>query len=348
MKFPSFGRDEEESILSDHDPHLDPHRPGLGVTELTGAVRTGTPYIGAAEAANELGEFRSLRADVWRQFRRHKGALVGIVTLTIITLLCFLGPIILTFDTATPNVANANRNAGWPHIWGTDNLGRDAFARALIGGRISLAVGFVAMTVSILVGVLVGVAAGFFRRMDGPLMRFTDLFLSLPLLPVLLVVIVLFRDPVQDSLGDGMGIFLLMVLIIGGTSWMQTARIVRGEVLAIKEQEFILASRSIGTRPRRIISQHVIPNVLSPVIVAASLGIAVAILTESAVSFLGLGFPLELPTWGRLLNEAKDRISLNIWLVAGPGLLLSLTVMSVNFIGDGLRDALDPQGRSSG
>ena len=143
-------------------------------------------------------------------------------------------------------------------------------------------------------------------------MRFTDLFLSLPLLPVLLVVIVLFRDPVQDSLGDGLGIFLLMVLIIGGTSWMQTARIVRGEVLAIKEQEFILASRSIGTRPRRIISQHVIPNVLSPVIVAASLGIAVAILTESAVSFLGLGFPLELPTWGRLLNEAKDRISLNI------------------------------------
>jgi peptide/nickel transport system permease protein len=204
------------------------------------------------------------------------------------------------------------------------------------------------MAVSIVLGALVGVVSGFFRRLDGPLMRFTDLFLSLPLLPVLLVVIVLFRDPVQDSLGDGLGIFLLMVLIIGGTSWMQTARIVRGEVLAIKEQEFILASRSIGTRPHRIISQHVIPNVLSPVIVAASLGIAVAILTESAVSFLGLGFPLETPTWGRLLNEAKDRISLNIWLVAGPGLLLSLTVMSVNFIGDGLRDALDPQGRSSG
>ena len=158
----------------------------------------------------------------------------------------------------------------------------------------------------------------------------------------------LFRDPVQDSLGDGLGIFVLMVLIIGGTSWMQTARIVRGEVLAIKEQEFILASRSIGTRNSRIIINHIIPNVLSPVIVAASLGIAVAILTESAVSFLGLGFPLELPTWGRLLNEAKDRITLNIWLVAGPGLLLSLTVMSVNFIGDGLRDALDPKQRGHG
>jgi peptide/nickel transport system permease protein len=137
-------------------------------------------------------------------------------------------------------------------------------------------------------------------------------------------------------------------LIIGGTSWMQTARIVRGEVLALKEQEFILASRSVGTRPMRIIGKHIVPNVMSPVIVSASLGIAIAILTESAVSFLGLGFPLNLPTWGRLLNEAKDRMSLNIWLVAGPGLLLSLTVMSVNFIGDGLRDALDPQNRSKG
>ncbi len=304
--------------------------------------------IDPVAAEGELREFRSLRADVWRQFRRHKGALAGMVMLTVIVLGCFLGPILLPFDTSTPVVLNANRNAGWPHIWGTDNLGRDAFARALIGGRISLLVGFVAMAVSILLGALVGVLAGYFRLLDGALMRITDLFLSLPLLPVLLVVIVLFRDPVQEKLGDGLGIFVLMVLIIGGTSWMQTARIVRGEVLTIKEQEFILASRSIGTRSRRIIVQHILPNVLSPVIVSASLGIAVAILTESAVSFLGLGFPLELPTWGRLLNDAKDRISLNIWLVAGPGLLLSMTVMSVNLIGDGLRDALDPQVRSKG
>ncbi len=302
----------------------------------------------AQAAANELGEFRSLRTDVWRQFRRHKGAMLGVVLLVLITLLCVLGPVILTFDTSTPNVSNANRPAGWPHIWGTDNLGRDAFARALIGGRISLAVGFTAMLVSIFVGTFVGVVSGFFRRADGPLMRLTDLFLSLPLLPVLLVVVVFFRDPMQDWLGPSLGIFVLMVMIIGGTSWMQTARIVRGEVLAVKEQEFILASRSIGTKPRRIITKHVIPNVLSPVIVAASLGIAVAILTESAVSFLGLGFPLELPTWGRLLNEARNRMTLNIWLVIGPGLLLSLTVMSVNFIGDGLRDALDPKSRSNG
>ena len=302
----------------------------------------------AVPADADLGEFRSLRSDVWRQFRRHKGAVAGVFILTLVIFGCFIGPILLPFDTSTPVVSNANRTAGWPHIWGTDNLGRDAFARALIGGRISLLVGFVAMAVSIVVGVLVGVLAGYFRLLDGLLMRITDLFLSLPLLPLLLVVIVLFRDPIQDSLGDGLGIFVLMVVIIGGTSWMQTARIVRGEVLTVKQQEFILASHSIGTRSRRVIVQHLLPNVLSPVIVAASLGIALAILTESAVSFLGLGFPLELPTWGRLLNEAKDRISLNIWLVAGPGLLLSLTVMSVNLIGDGLRDALDPQTRSKG
>ena len=314
------------------------------------AATGGPPLVDdtAAAAANEMREFRSLRSDVWRQFRRHKGAMAGTIMLTIIVIACFIGPILLPFDTSSPQVTNANRQAGWPHIWGTDNLGRDAFARGLLGGRISLLVGFVAMAVSILLGVLIGILAGYFRRLDGILMRLTDLFLSLPLLPVLLVVIVLFRDPIQESLGDGLGIFVLMIMIIGGTSWMQTARIVRGEVLAVKEQEFILASRSIGTRSRRIIMQHVLPNVLSPVIVAASLGIAVAILTESAVSFLGLGFPLEFPTWGRLLNEAKDRINLNIWLVAGPGLLLSATVMSVNLIGDGLRDALDPQTRSKG
>lgn len=299
-------------------------------------------------ASGDLGKYRSLRSDVWRQFRRHKGAMAGIIMLTLIVLGCFIGPIVLPFDTKTPVVADANQGPGWPHIWGTDNLGRDAFARALVGGRISLLVGFVAMAVSIVIGVLFGVLAGYFRRLDGPLMRFTDLFLSLPLLPVLLVVVVLFREPVQNALGQGLGIFVLMVLIIGGTSWMQTSRIVRGEVLSIKEQEFVLAGRSIGTRQWRMLVQHVVPNVMSPVIVAASIGIAVAILTESAVSFLGLGFPLDLPTWGRLLNDAKDRISLNIWLVLGPGLLLSMTVMSVNLIGDGLRDALDPQNRSRG
>lgn len=317
------------------------------MTEISSNPSQSTPAVAAA-AANELAEFRSLRADVWRQFKHHKGAVAGVFILLIITLACVIGPFVLPFDAKTPNVLNANKPAGWPHIWGTDNLGRDAFTRALIGGRISLAVGFTAMIVSIVVGVVVGVLSGYFRRLDGPLMRITDLFLSLPTLPILLVVIVLFRSPIQDRFGTFFGTFIIMVAVISILSWMQTARIVRGEVLAVKEEEFILASRSVGTRPHRIITQHILPNVMSPVIVAASLGIALAILTESAISFLGLGFPLENPTWGRLLFEAKDRITLNVWLVLGPGILLSLVVFSVNLIGDGLRDALDPKGRSAG
>lgn len=300
----------------------------------------------ATSEANDLGEYRSLKSDVWRQFKRHRGAVAGAIILFTIIVLCFLGPLVLPMNIEN-DTANANKNAGWPNIWGTDNLGRDAFVRGLLGGRISLLVGFVAMAVSIIVGVFVGVMAGYVRKLDFFLMWVTDLFLSLPLLPILLVTVVLFRDPLQDSIGDAMGIFVLMVVIIGGTSWMQTARIVRGEVLSIREQEFILASKSIGTRGRRVVLSHILPNVLSPVIVAASLNIAIAILTESAVSFLGLGFPLNLPTWGRLLNEAAPRITLNFWLVGGPGLLLALTVLSVNLIGDGLRDALDPKGRTS-
>ncbi len=302
----------------------------------------------ALEEANELGEFRSLRSDVWRQFRKHKGALVGTVIISLIVFGAVMGPIVYPFDPFEIDVPSANQGAGWPHILGTDNLGRDVAARSLIGGRISLAVGFAAMIFSIIIGTLVGVLAGYFKILDGLLMRITDLFLSLPLLPVLLLVIVLFRGQLKDAFGETFGIFILVVSIIGLTSWMQTARIVRGEVLAIKEQEFILASRSVGTRQHRIISQHIIPNVLSSVIVAASLGIATSILTESALSFLGLGFPASFPTWGRLLFDAKDAYSINFMRILAPSVLLSLTVMSVNFIGDGLRDALDPQARSQG
>lgn len=300
----------------------------------------------ALEDANELGEFRSLRADVWRQFRKHKGAMAGMVILVLILFACFILPYLLPFDVDELDVSNTNQPAGWPNLLGTDNLGRDAFTRALLGGRISLLVGFVAMAISIVVGTIVGAIAGYFKKIDWFLMWVTDVFLSLPILPILLVAVVLFRDPMQDWLGDSLGIFVLMVIIIGGTSWMQTARIVRGEVLSVKEEEFILASRSVGTRSGRIIFSHILPNVLSPVIVAASLGIAIAIITESAVSFLGLGFPLDIPTWGSLLNDSSTRLNLNIWLTIGPGLLLSLTVLSVNLIGDGLRDALDPMART--
>lgn len=291
---------------------------------------------------------RSLRSDVWRQFRRHKGALVGLVILAVIVVATVLGPWLYPQDPFALDIPNANMGPSLDHPMGTDNLGRDVMARVLVGGRISLSVGFAAMLFGVFIGTTVGVLSGFFRRLDGPLMRITDLFLALPILPLLLVVIMLFREPLKDSFGPEVGIFILVVFIIGVTSWMQTARVVRGDVLSLKEEEFILAAHSIGTRKRRVMTRHIVPNVLSPVMVAAALGVAVAILTESALSFLGLGFPADFPTWGRLLFDAKDYLQLSPMRVVWPGVMISLTVMSVNFIGDGIRDALDPRLRSKG
>jgi peptide/nickel transport system permease protein len=215
--------------------------------------------------------------------------------------------------------------------------------RMMAAGKVSLAVGFVAMIIAIVVGTFVGVLAGYFKRLDGPLMRLTDLFLSLPLVPLLLVMVMLFRDRVASIMGPEMGAFLLIVFAIGITSWMQAARIVRGEVLALKEREYVLAAKSIGAPSRRIILRHILPNVVSPVMVAATLGIAEAIITESVLSFLGLGFPPDFPTWGRLLFDGLQYIQLYPERVIWPGLAISLTVLSVNYIGDGLRDALDPR-----
>ena len=215
----------------------------------------------------------------------------------------------------------------------------------LAGGRLSLAVGVAAMALSLTLGTCVGVLAGFFQRLDGPLMRLTDLFLALPVLPLLLVSIMLFRDPLRSVLGPEVGIFVLIVAVIGITSWMQTARIVRGEVLAVKQREFVLAARSVGTRSHRIITRHLLPNALSPITVSATLGIAQAIITESALSFLGLGFPSDFPTWGRLLYDGVPFLGLTPARVIWPGLAISLTVLSINYMGDGLRDAMDPRVR---
>lgn len=291
-------------------------------------------------------KYRSLRSDVWRQFRRHKGAVTGLILLFLISVASFLGPIWWSGDGITPRPREANLSPSLEHPMGTDNIGRDVMARVLLGGRISLAVGITAMLVSITVGTAMGVLSGFFKRLDGPLMRVTDLFLAMPILPLLLVVIMLFRKPVTERFGPELGIFIMVVSIIGATSWMQSARVVRGQVLKVKQEEFVVAAKSIGTKKRNIMLRHILPNVLSPVMVAAALGVAVAIITESALSFLGLGFPSNFPTWGRLLFDAKDYLQLAPMRVIWPGVLISLTVISVNFIGDGMRDALDPKLRS--
>jgi peptide/nickel transport system permease protein len=281
--------------------------------------------------------------DVWDQFKVHRGALAGSFVFLAIVLFCFVGPWIWTIDPTYIDIRARNQGMSWAHPMGTDQLGRDIMARMMAGGQVSLAVGIVAMLLSIFMGTLIGVASGYFRRIDGLLMRLTDLFLALPLLPLLLVIIMLFRDQLRAAFGPEGGIFLLIVIVIGATSWMQTARVVRGDVLAIKEREFVLAATSIGTPSRLMITRHILPNVMSPIMVSATLGIANAIITESALSFLGLGFPSDFPTWGKLLFDATDFLQQHPERVIWPGLAISLTVLAVNYIGDGLRDAIDPR-----
>ena len=281
--------------------------------------------------------------DVWDQFKVHKGALIGAFFFLLIVFLVLFGPVLWDIDPAKTNIRSRNQGMSWTHPFGTDQLGRDIFARMIAGGRVSMGVGLTAMALSVIIGTLVGVIAGYFKRLDGALMRLTDLFLAMPLMPLLLVTVMLFREPLSAAFGPEGGIFVLMVCAIGITSWMQTARIVRGDVLALKEREFVLAARSIGTPPRRIITRHILPNVMSPIMVSATLGIANAIITESALSFLGLGFPPDFPTWGRLLFDGVDYLTQYPERVFWPGLAISLTVLSVNYVGDDLRDALDPR-----
>jgi peptide/nickel transport system permease protein len=282
-------------------------------------------------------------AAFWRRFRCSPGGVVGLIVFAVIVLAVILGPSLHTIDPAAINPRARNLGPSLGHPFGTDNLGRDMLAQVLRGGRVSLAVGIAAMSLALAVGVTAGVLAGYYRRLDGPVMRITDLFLALPLLPLLLVVIMLFRDTLRAAFGPETGLFILIVFVIGATSWMQTARIVRGDVLSVKQQEFVTAARSGGTRERVIILRHVLPNILSSIMVSATLGIAAAIITESALSFLGLGFPSDFPTWGRLLYDGANFIQINPARVLWPGAAISLTVLSVNSIGDAVRDALDPR-----
>ena len=316
---------------------------------------TDTNFTGALQDKEPSKPPQSQWREVWAQFRKHKGAVVGGGFLLFITLAVIFGPYLWTVDPQKLDIRakdmrpiyvwlwDQDAKLSWAHPFGTDNLGRDILAQMLSGGRASMAVGWAAMIISLVIGTLFGLFAGYFRRADGPLMRFTDLVLSLPILPLLLVAVTLFRQPLVSRFGPEGGMFILIVSIIGITSWMQTARIVRGDILALKEREFVLAARSIGTTNGAIMRRHLLPNVLSPIMVSATLGLAAAIITESALSFLGVGFPSDFPTWGKLLADAVPRMERFPERVVLPGVAISLTVLSVNYLGDGLRDALDPR-----
>ena len=283
-------------------------------------------------------------AEAWRRFRRHRLAVIGLVVLCIMVLMVAFGPMLWKLSINDIDFSARLNTPSWAHPFGTDDLGQDIFARMLYGGRISLAVGLAAMLMALLVGVTIGAIAGISRgAVDAALMWLTDLFLSLPQLPLLLILIYLFRDALKQAFGPEVGVFILIVLVIGGFRWMPVARLVRAQFLSLREKEFVEAARALGATTPRLVIKHILPNALGPVIVAGTIDVAAAIIAESTLSFLGLGFPPDIPTWGRLLFDAKDYLDIAPHWALFAGAAIFLTVLTINFIGDGMRDALDPR-----
>ena len=283
-------------------------------------------------------------AEAWRRFKRHRLAYLSLFVLGAMVLAVLIGPLVYKVGINDIDFKARLAAPSAAHLLGTDDLGRDILARMLYGGRISLAVGLAAMLMAITVGLIIGAIAGTARGwIDTALMWVTDLFLSLPQLPLLLLLMVLFRDTLKVAFGLEVGMFLLIVLVIGGFRWMPVARLVRAQFFSLREKEFVEAARALGASTRRQVVRHILPNSLGPVIVAATIDVAAAIIAESTLSFLGLGFPPDVPTWGRILYDGRDYMDLAAHWALFPGLAIFVTVLTINFIGDGLRDALDPR-----
>jgi peptide/nickel transport system permease protein len=282
--------------------------------------------------------------EAWRRFRRHRLAVASAVALLAMIFAVVFGPWLWRVQINEIDFAAMLQGPSWAHPLGTDDLGQDLLARMLYGGRISLSVGLAAMSVSVVVGTIVGAVAGVSRgAVDGALVWLIDLFLSLPQLPVLLLLIYLFRDPLTALIGSELGMFTLIVAGIGAFRWMTVARLVRAQFFALREKEFVEAARALGASTFRVVMRHILPNALGPVIVAGTIDVAAAIIAESTLSFLGLGFPPDIPTWGRLLFDAKDNLDVAPHWALFAGGAIFLAVLAINFIGDGLRDALDPR-----
>ena len=282
----------------------------------------------------------------WRRFRRDPVAVAGAGVLLLLVVIVVAGPLVYGGSISEIDFGKAALPPSRGHPFGTNDLGQDVLARILFGGRISLSVGLAAMAIATTLGTLIGAVAGFYGGwVDGALMRFTDLFLSLPQLPLALLVIYLFGESARSRLGPELGIFALIVLVIGGLNWMSVARLVRAGFLSVKQRNFVQAAIALGAKPTTLIWTHLLPNIIGPVIVAATLAVGNAIIAESTLSFLGLGFPPDTPTWGRMLYDAQNRIEFAPHMAIFPGLFISLTVLSINTVGDALRDTLDPQTR---
>ena len=277
---------------------------------------------------------RSQLTMAFERFRAHRPAVAGVFVLGTLALLSAAAPLISPYDPVKTALLLIYDPPSLAHPFGTDDLGRDLATRILYGGRVSLAIGLLAVTVAVSIGTLVGVIAGYYGRwIDSLLMRFVDMMYSFPRLFLLILFGVIFK-------GMTVGV---IVLVLGVLSWMTTARLVRASFLSLKHREFVEAARCVGARDRRIIVRHILPNSIAPIIVAATLGVAAAIIAESTLSFLGLGIQPPTSSWGNMLNHATTDMDKAPWIAIFPGLFIFLAVVSINFIGDGLRDALDPR-----
>ncbi len=291
---------------------------------------------GAASPATGgmLAMLRAFRGSIfWRQFRKNRLAIAGGVVVTGLALAALLAPVLAPYDPAAYDVKQILLPPSPAHWFGTDQLGRDVFSRMLFGARISMSVGFVSVGIAVLIGTLIGTMAAYYGgRTDELLMRFVDLMLNFPRFFLLLTLIAFLRP----------SIFVIMA-VIGLTGWMGLARLVRGEILSLKEREYVQSAHALGARDRRIMFRHILPNSLVPILVSATLGVAGAILAESGLSFLGLGVQPPTPSWGNLLIDGKANIEIAWWLSVFPGMAILVTVLAYNLLGEGLRDALDPR-----
>jgi peptide/nickel transport system permease protein len=277
---------------------------------------------------------------VWRRFRRHRGAVLGAIILTIIIVSCLLAPL-SPYDPEKSDLTSALQPPSWQHPFGTDTLGRDMLTRVLYGGRISLFVGFMVVIITLLIGIPMGAIAGFLGGwVDEVLMRVIDASLALPTLMILILLSAIMREIEIPFLQRNN--VMTIAFVIGILSWMTIARLVRAIFLTLREMEYVSASRALGASDFRIIVSEILPNGFGPIIVAATLGIGWAIMEESGLSFLGFGIQPPTPSWGNLLNSAQEHLVKHPWLAIFPGLMIFFTIISVNYIGDGLRDALDP------
>ncbi len=291
------------------------------------------------DIASRTVQSQSPTAQAWRRFRRHPLAVAGLVMFAFVFLVSLFAPLIARYDYAALNLADKFQPPSLAHFFGTDRVGRDIWSRTLYGGRVSLAVGFAAATISTIIGVILGSISGYYRGMtDHVIMRFTDVVMTFPRVVIILTAAIYIGQSIAS-----------VIFLIGIFSWPGITRLVRGQVLSLREQQFVLASRALGTHNRRIIITHILPNVVAPLLASVTFAVNGAILLEAGLSFLGVGIPLPTPSWGNMLETARslDVLQDGLWIWAPPAVMILLTVLSINFIGDGLRDAIDPRHQQS-